>query len=119
MNHWSFCIVSEGYTATCDSLDWTSNETCVITSEATSLDFVLYEISNIVVLGQGGSEMTLSLTSDDEALLFYPWPHPQSSNCSTAQCILEYGENPVLLDSRRAAASFYGADETTPLETAG
>ena len=91
----------------------------MIERTATSLDFVLYEISRIVAYGQGNSNMTMSLSAGDEAFLFYPWPSPESSSCTGSECTVQYAENPTLLANRMAAVYVYGATENIPLEASG
>ena len=111
--------VLEGYTSSCETLDWVSEYTCVIERTATSLDFVLYEISRIVAYGQGNSKMTMSFSEGDEAFLFYPWPSPESSSCTGSECTVQYAENPTLLANRMASASVFGASDDIVLETSG
>ena len=62
--------------------------------------------------------MTLNLTEEDEAFIFFPWPLPESSECSGSQCTVTFAENPTRLANRMAAAYFYGPSDVL-IETTG
>ena len=95
-----------------------SEKICVIERELAVPDLVLYEMSEIIVYGQGDSNMTLNLTEEDEAFIFFPWPLPESSECSGSQCTVTFAENTTLFANRMVAAYIYGPANDL-IETSG